>query len=1452
MRHATWAAVFLFAGMLGAVPIHFEPNHLEPNLGPSSRSTPFLARGPGFTLLLEPGGVELLPGPRPHRRGSIRMTLRGANSNARLTGLDPLPGKSNYLLGNNPAQWTRSVPHFRKVAARGVYPGIDLVYYGQDRDLEHDFIVAPGADPSRIRLNFEGARSPRLDANGDLLLDTPHGVLRQKKPVMYQGDRQLIDGGYIVRGREVSFRIARYDRTRPLIIDPVTLYSTYLGGDADDWGFAIASDDQGNAYIAGHTASPNFPVARGFRSTYSGGPFDIYVSKISPDGSTLVWSTYLGGSGDDQAFGIAVDRAGNVYVAGGTSSLNFPASTNLRPPNAAGLDALVAKLRPDGSGLVYATVIGGNLIDVATSIAIDRAGSAHIAGISNSVNFPTSPSGQQTNTGDFDAFTLKLNPAGTAFVFSTLIGGSLQDLANGIALDSSGAAYVVGLTRSTNFPVSPDAIQPNKAAGSDAFIFRVTYDQPALLYSTFYGGAGDDHANGVTLDANNRIWFVGQTASRDFPLRGARSAPYNGGPTDAFIAIFNVPFPAMTLLTADKPDSEREASNQREFLGVVDVSLFGGLGADSLYAIKVQGSQAVAAGDTTSALPSMGILGNCGGMQAEALTLLLNAGTMAGLPAAWGCSGRGTGLAAAFGGMGNILIGGTNLGGGLATTTGALQRMSGGLRDATIIQITDVVPSPMLKITKRGTVIARDEVEWTIDVTNEGPGIARDVIIEDNFSAESLSENPAAKVTFVRGPNCTRELVRSIEDPAVFQFLAAYFPLALPHVANPDPVPLVKVLCRQAAISPGEMIRVVLRVNEPDLTDRDAFYNTAYARALNSKEVRVDAMEPTFVPPSVFNSLSAPTPGNAQALAELGDSSQVMADALPAPAAQHLRRKAQDLVPFLTVVQTLADSIETFRCPNGVCVSLRRFTLPQGSRPIRVAAADLDRDGRRDLITLNFGAGAVTTFLSTAPASPVTSPVGSRPSGFATYTVAGSVRLAVVRPGTDSNQPGSVTIFQGSSQGAFAPLRPQGSSTDAVYPVGRDPFAVVAADLNNDAVVDLAVANTGSDTVTILLGDSNGGFRSPESIPVGRAPTGLVTGDWNADRVADLAVAASASSEIVALTGSGGGAFTVSSRRRVRALPMGLVTDDFNGDGNPDLAASCFLGQSIDLLFGSGDGGFSQGGSLGAGLYPALPGVTDFNEDGRPDLAVPTAVLSRTAILLNQQRVAAISSASLARGGPLAPDSIASAFGENLARELVVTEVPLPTQLAGVRVEVIDSRGTRRAAPLFFVAPSQVNFLLPAETSAGPVQIQVNTAGQTKAGTAEVSRVAPGIYTANASGSGPAAAFWLRAGADGSRTQELTFDPGTLRAMPIDLGGDSDQVFLLLFGTGIRGFTGQVTASAGGLDVPVLGAVPQGQFPGLDQVNIGPLPRPLAGRGEVAVILTVDGTRANTATVNIR
>ena len=543
------------------------PLHFEANQGQVRKDVRFLSRGSGYNLYLtadeavlvltppnayakrKQHGAQAQPESRAQAKSTaLRISLVGAARKPVVSGLEEQPGKANYFIGNDPAKWRTNVPTYSAVRYGEVYPGVDLVYHGKQRQLEYDFVVAPGADPNRIELDFSGADKMEIDAQGDLVLHVGGSTIRQHKPVLYQevdGRRQEVAGGYVQRGvHRFGFEVAAYDRSQPLVIDPVLSYSTYLGGASGATATGIAVDILGNAYVTGFTFAANFPTTVGaFQAP--GRVFDVFVTKINPSGSALVYSTVFGGSQSDQANGIDIDLFGNAYVTGSTESTDFPVTAGAFQPVHAGgepppqsdaehpPEGFVTKLDSSGSVLDYSTYLGGTGIDDCAAIAVDLHGNAHVTGRTFSNNFPTANAVQAVFGGGIvDAFVTKLDPTGSSVVYSSYLGGSGVDQGTGIAVDVRGNAYITGFTRSVNFPTA-NAFQENLAGAVNAFVTKLD-PSGSLFYSTYLGG-GNDFGVAIAVDLLGNAYVTGGTSSPNFPTTFRAFQTVFGGVQDAFV-----------------------------------------------------------------------------------------------------------------------------------------------------------------------------------------------------------------------------------------------------------------------------------------------------------------------------------------------------------------------------------------------------------------------------------------------------------------------------------------------------------------------------------------------------------------------------------------------------------------------------------------------------------------------------------------------------------------------------------------------------------------------------------------------------------------------------------------------------------------------------------------------------------------------------------------------------
>jgi hypothetical protein len=520
------------------------PLAFEPDAGRTDGGFDYIARsvaGGSLYLTAREAVLSLPAGGRDPE--DLRLAFAGADPAAEAVALDGLPGKVNSFIGDDPSKWRSGIPTYGRVRYESIYPGIDVDYYGNQRDLEYDFRVAAGADPSQIAVEMSGASSLRLSQDGDLLLGVGKTTVRQRAPIAYQriaGERRPVSASYALDGSTVGFRLGGYDRARPLVIDPVVLaYSTHLGGtDGGDTGHSIVLDAAGAAYVAGETGSTNFPTQRAYQPNLT--TTDAFVTKFNPDNGgavTLAYSTYLGGGGADLGLGVAVDPTGAAYVVGETTSTDFPTQDPFQTDQAA-KDAFATKLNPDTGGavtLAYSTYLGGSSSETARGIAVDSAGAAYLTGDTGS-DFPLQDS-FLANPPGFDAFVTKLNPdsgAAVTLAYSTYLGADDADGGYAIAVDSAGAAYVTGVAFGTGFPTQ-DPFQGNQG-GIDGFVTKFNPDPGGtvtLAYSTYLGGGSLDEGFGIAVDSSGAAYVTGETDSTDFPTQD----PLQGdqGIRDAFV-----------------------------------------------------------------------------------------------------------------------------------------------------------------------------------------------------------------------------------------------------------------------------------------------------------------------------------------------------------------------------------------------------------------------------------------------------------------------------------------------------------------------------------------------------------------------------------------------------------------------------------------------------------------------------------------------------------------------------------------------------------------------------------------------------------------------------------------------------------------------------------------------------------------------------------------------------
>jgi hypothetical protein len=572
---------------LASLPLSFEPNE-----GQAPAPTRFLAHSPQATLLFSPTGVSLalkearpdadslgiynpdanVEALRPERFAQSERALEPqdsvlkvhfleANPSLRIVAGELRPGKINYLFGADANCWLTNLPTYGEITYTQLYPGIDLMYEGGKGQLKGTYLVAPEADPSRVRWRYEGVERLWLDKAGNLQLTLPAPassidspstandnlvsqqdatfVITEQAPVAWQevaGTRVVVDVHYgLDPDGSVDFQLGAYNRSLPLVIDPYLTYSSYLGGRGYDSAYGIAVDLAGNIYLTGRTESPDFPLANPLQPALGSlNEYDAFVTKLSPSGSALVYSTYLGGSDNDYGNAIATDGEGNAYITGVTASTDFPLANAFQSTVAAGSSAFVTKLDASGSALVFSTYLSGSYHEAGYGIAVGPDSTVYVSGEAASSDFPTMNPLQDTLRGSFDAFITKFNSAGSSLIYSTYLGGTSSDTDAVIAVDGSGSVYATGSTYSSDFPTA-NAIQPSLGGEGDAFVSKIDPQGSALVYSTYLGGSALDLVSGIAVGAEGAAYIAGITNSSNFPMANAIQ-PSLGGVQDAFVS----------------------------------------------------------------------------------------------------------------------------------------------------------------------------------------------------------------------------------------------------------------------------------------------------------------------------------------------------------------------------------------------------------------------------------------------------------------------------------------------------------------------------------------------------------------------------------------------------------------------------------------------------------------------------------------------------------------------------------------------------------------------------------------------------------------------------------------------------------------------------------------------------------------------------------------------------
>lgn len=659
------------------------------------RKYDFLTRGSGATLFLNYAGAaialqreaedspslsaSMLQASRRRTQSrpmTMRLKLVGANARSRVEKGQLLPTRSNYLIGNDPRRWRTNLPNYARVSYADIYPGINVTYYGNRSQLEYDFIVKPGANPAAIVLDFVDAERLEIDAGGNLRVRLSGGEIVQRKPFVYQQRRGLglpVQGRYVLQGgNRVGFEIGNYDRSQPLVIDPVLVYSTYLGGGGGDQGTSVALDSAGKAYVTGVTTSIDFPLTNGAAQPAKGAGSDVFITKLNATGSAVVYSTYVGGSGSDEGLSVAVDQAGSAYISGLTDSTDFPVTVGaFQTTRGGGTDAFVVKLNSLGTGFSYATFLGGSADEEGYGLAVDLSGAAYVTGVTDSINFPTQVGFQTAKNSGSDAFVSKLTASGNTLSYSTFLGGEGLDWAFALTTDTGGNAYVSGVTNSSNFPATSGSFQGTLGGPGDGFMAKLNTSDggsASLVYATYLGGNGFDLCAAVAVDDAGNAYATGLTTSPNFPTTAGALQTAGGGDSDAFVSKLNANGSALSYSTYS-----------------------GGSGPDWGRGITVDtAGQAYVIGSTESSnFPTSGAVlqpGPAG--KSDAFTLKVNsAGSSFTYSSYLGGADSDDGYGVAADLARNVFVAGTTLSSNFPVTQGAFQTTQRGAGDAIVAKV---------------------------------------------------------------------------------------------------------------------------------------------------------------------------------------------------------------------------------------------------------------------------------------------------------------------------------------------------------------------------------------------------------------------------------------------------------------------------------------------------------------------------------------------------------------------------------------------------------------------------------------------------------------------------------------------------------------------------------------------------------------------------------------------
>jgi uncharacterized protein (TIGR03437 family) len=1176
-------------------------------------------------------------------------------------------------------------------------------------------------------------------------------------------------------------------------------YSTYLGGSGDDLATGIALDTAGNAYITGFTSSNDYSTISPIQSVSRGG-LEVFVTKIFADASSIAFSTYFGGNGSDNANAIAVDSGGNCYITGSTTSTNLPTRTPIQGTNRGGLDAFVAKFNPTGTNLIYSTYLGGQFGDVGRGIRVDTAGNAWIAGGTFSDDFPVLSAFQPINRGLGDAFVARLNVTGTALTYSSFLGGSNTDEAAGIAIDSAGNAYVIGNTASTDFNTQ-NPMQATNRGQQDIFVSKVSPTGTSLVYSTYLGGARADIGNGIAVDSSNNAYITGSTASNNFPLVSPLQPSYGGGDVDAFVAKLNAAGSALIYST---------------YLGGSLNEVGNAIGVDPF------GNAYVTGLTSSTNFPLRNPIQNDNRGDNEVFISKLNAQGSAFVYSTYlggSASDQGSGIAVDATGTAYVT-------GSTASENFNIQFPLVAYGGGTDVFVAKLISEATLSLTPTTLELSAGSSSTMTLTLSASQNQA--VAVSLSSSNTNLVTVPAT-ATINAGATSTTFSVQGIAIGGPVTITAT-----LPQAqGGATATATVNVIASNRFINAANVSATAGGgVIVPfDLVSQGDENRLAFSISITNTVL----LSPQFVLGGDAASAGA------QLLTETSQAAQGRYGiTINLPANQRFTAGTRQILVMTAVVS-----------PNAAGTS---SPIIFGDQPTARRVADVNNN----TLSANFTNGSV------AVSSGFEGDVSPRPNGNGSVTIADWVQTGRFAAGFDVAASGSE--FQRADTAPRATLgNGQITISDWVqtgrYAAGLDP--VVPAGGPTASSLSAECVRTNADCGQTPTGIQQLDFNSPDSTSQTRTIR-LVNANTQRGQQFTTFV------EMDSLGTENGFGFSITFDPANLNYVSSALGSDIPGatlNVNTSQATAGRLGfalalptnqtvatgngrRLVSLTFSVPNSGTSNSIAIGFSDQPIPREVVNANAD-----TLPVTWANGTINIV--RAVVSVSAASFI-GGDLAAEEIVAAFGTGLATTTqVATTVPLPTEIGGTTVRVRDSNGVGRLAPLFFVAPTQINYLVPAGTANGAATVTITSGdGSISVGTVNIVAVAPGLFTANSSGTGLAAATALRIKSNGEITNEPVgqFDAsmGRFVPIPIDLGPEGEQVYLVLFGTAFRNNTGlPVSATIGGVNATVQYAGPQGDFVGLDQSNIL-IPRSTIGRGEVDVILTIGARVSNTVKISIK